>query len=87
MRGLDETSRFVGTRVRMSNRFENVGTEDKNFGTEIGLEEPGFVGRYNGSGGLGRAAITVRVGVVKCSKIYSRITEVSAQIFATVVKR
>jgi hypothetical protein len=54
MRGLDGTSRFVGTRVRTSTRFESVGTEGKDLSGEAGLEEHGFVGRYNRGGRLGR---------------------------------
>lgn len=44
-----------GTRVRTSAGFEGVGTEGKDVGGEAGLEERGFVGRYSGSGRLGRS--------------------------------
>jgi hypothetical protein len=56
MRGLDAASRFVGTRVRTSTRFESVGTEGKDLRGEAGLEEHGFVGRYSGGGRLGRSS-------------------------------
>jgi len=45
----------VGTRVRTSARFEGVGAEGKDVGGEAGLEERGFVGRYNGGGRLSRS--------------------------------
>ena len=51
MRELDAASRFLGTRVRTSTRFESEGTEGKNLSGEAGLEERGFVAWYSGRWG------------------------------------